>query len=105
MHPAKIAGLTIVGLAGTLAISWFMLDVKGAFMAKEEAIRTKVHAQSQSYVDGMKTELGRIKMEHLKADAAGRIGIENHVRDTYSKVDTSDFPQHLKDFLTQVGVY
>lgn len=98
----------IIGIGGFvvfIAFSWFMLDVGGAFSAKREAIRTQVHAESQSYVDGMKRELGRVALEWQKADTAGRIGIESHVRDVYSGVDTTTYPTHLQDFLSQIGVY
>lgn len=101
---AWIAG--IVALFGII----FGLNVMGMFSKEffgkwNEQIRYDIHKESQSYRDGMQRELGRIQMEWSKADLAGRIGIEAHVRDVYSQTDTSEYPNHLKSFLSQIGVY
>ncbi len=98
-------GLAIVAIVSLMALSYGGLYWAGFLGAKREAIRTEIHRESQSYTDGMRIELGRIKMEYDKADSAGRIGIKAHVQDTYSRVDTANYPDHLKSFLSQNGVY
>lgn len=109
MGTSKEIGVGVGGIA--LAIATLMgLSLGGlywaGFLGKEaEKIRYDIHKESQSYRDGMQRELGRIKLEWDKADHTGRVGIEAHVRDTYSQTDTSEYPSHLKDFLSQIGVY
>ena len=99
-----IAAVIVAVVFGFMVVSYAGLHWAGFLSKERETIRTTVHRESQSYTDGMRIELGRIKMEYDKADQQGRIGISAHVRDTYSRVDTSSYPDHLKAFLNQNGV-
>lgn len=95
-------------LLGTAAIfglgllTWGGIYVNGFFDAEREAQRNKVFQESQSHTDGMKLQLNNLYMEYQKADTAGKIGIANATRDIFASVDTTDYPQHLQNFLLEV---
>lgn len=92
---ACVAGLMLVSLGG---LYW-----NGFLAAQQEAIRTNVVEESLSYTRGMRRELGRLQVEYATADAGGKAGIRAYVRDTWSEVDTSDYPANLKTFLAELG--
>ena len=78
--------------------------VNGFFNSVREEQRTRVLKESQAYTDGMRKQLNDLYLEYQKADATGRIGISNAVRDIFSAVDTTDYPEYLQTFLRQTGV-
>jgi hypothetical protein len=100
----------IVGLLGVLgvmmALSLGGLYWNGYLARTQEGIRTDIMEESVSYTRGMRRELGRLRLEWEQADAAGRVGIEAYVRDTFSGyLGVEELPENLQQFLIQVGAY
>lgn len=84
-------------------LGWINLTLGGWLGAKQEAIRTDIVEESLAYTRGMQRELGRLSIDYLSADTAGRVGIAAYVRDTFSEVDTSEYPSNLQQFLIDTG--
>jgi len=103
MSNIKVALYGTVAVVGVGLLTWGGIYVNGFFNAEREAQRTKVLKESQSYTDGMRTQLNNLYLEYQKADNAGKMGIANATRDFFAAVDTTDYPAYLQTFLTQVG--
>ena len=103
MSNIKVALYGTVAVVGVGLLTWGGIYVNGFFNAEREAQRTKVLKESQSYTDGMRTQLNSLYLEYQKADNAGKMGIANATRDFFAAVDTTDYPAYLQTFLTQVG--
>lgn len=99
----KITTAGIAGILGLMAVSYFGLKWAGFLGVEREAIRTNIIKESQAYTDGKRNELNRLYLEYQKADSVGRIGISNATRDMFAAVDTSGYPSHLQQFLTETG--
>lgn len=92
-----VAAIAVVGL-----LSWGGIYVNRYFQTQAEITRTQVMKESQSHVDGMKLQLSNLFLEYQKADTAGKIGIANVTRDTFASEDTTEYPDHLQNFLLTV---
>lgn len=99
---ATLAVLVALGGVGFVATGANLASLK-FWGPKFEQARTDIFHQSQSYVDGMKREAGRLMVEYTKADEAGRAGICALARDTFSVVDVTTFNNAQRDFLVLCG--
>lgn len=103
MENVKLGLYTVGGIVGLGLLIWGGIYVNGFFNAEREAQRTNVLKESQAYTDGMRTQLNNLYLEYQKADSAGKVGIANATRDMFASVDTTEYPNYLQTFLTQVG--
>lgn len=103
MENVKLGLYTVGGIVGLGLLTWGGIYVNGFFNAEREAQRTNVLKESQAYTDGMRTQLNNLYLEYQKADSAGKVGIANATRDMFASVDTTEYPNYLQTFLTQVG--
>lgn len=99
----KNALLAIGGILAIFLLTWGGIYVNGFFNAEREAQRNKVFKESQSYNDGMRKQLNDLYLAYQAADETGKIGIRNAVRDIFASVDTTGYPVHLQNFLSQTG--
>lgn len=103
MGKIAIALSTIAGIAILMLVSFGGLHWAGFLGKEREKLRTGIIKESQAWTDGKRNELNRLYLEFQKADATGRIGISNVVRDSFAAEDTSSYPTHLQEFLATVG--
>lgn len=99
----KYAIYGLLGIAAFGAVTWGLLEYSGLMATRTESIRTTIFEESQAYTHGKRTDLNRLYLEYQKADAAGKVGISNAVRDMFAAVDTTEYPTHLQTFLSQTG--
>lgn len=92
----------ILAVIGLCLLVWGGIYLNGFFNAEREAQRTKVFQESQAYTDGMKLQLNNLYLQYQAADVVGKNGIANATRDIFAGVDTSNYPQHLQQFLNEV---
>lgn len=104
----KIAIYWILGIIASLVILFF-LNVGGmyskSFFGKwNEEIRYDIQKESQAYRDGMQRNLSQLMIQYGSADSAGKTGIRMTVQHQYSQTDTTEYPNHLQTFLSQMGL-
>ena len=104
MSKYKIIGVIAGVLVAILFVTWGGIYVKGFFSKQVETQRAKVHENSLAYQRGLRDELNQLYLQYISADSTGKIAIKSVVLSKFGPVDTSDFPQHLQQFLFDIGV-
>lgn len=102
--------LYVVGGLAAFLVGMFVLQSIGMFNQNffgkwREANRAEIQRESFAYTEGLKANLQQMANDWAGADAAGKELILAGVRTQYGSVDTSGYPQHLKDFLCTAGIY
>lgn len=102
-HIIKAALLSVGGVVAVMLLTYGLLLWGGVLGGAKEQIRHNIIKESQAWRDGKARDLSRLCLAHSKADAAGKIGIANAIRDQFAAEDMSNVPAHLQSCLFETG--
>lgn len=72
------------------------------FATKVEQVRYDTFKESQSYNDGMASELQAMQLNYVKADKEGKAAIASIILHRYASYDTTKLPPDLQVFLKEI---
>lgn len=102
----KTAALTILALAGLLALGWLFLandtEQQRVFAPKREAIRRNTFEQSKAYNDGVAQDLNGMRRDYALADSTGKAMLAQVIRHRLAGYDTRTLSPDLQQFLSSL---
>lgn len=102
---AKVIGGVIAVGGGLFALQAFGMLNYSFFGKWGEQVRTEIQRESFAYQEGMQKNLMHMKIDYNSANEAGKKAILSSVRSMYSSENTNEYPDHLKTFLREAGIY
>ena len=104
MNIGKVIGLSLLGLVVILALSWGfgwfdVFNTRTVGKAQMNAHRLN-YEQSQSFVEGKKTQLIKLHHEWVKGDASDRVALEEEIRQSFSEFNEDLYLQDQPELYT-----